>query len=125
MKLAKEFLCEVGLGDLVDTSAGGAVLAAVRDSLELRVGTRLVDGMTVAQLSEFEVLFDPQDDTASFSWLQTNFPDYKEVVLEELACVKAQVIADAPGILAIERALLGCGRYYEAEFAALTKPRAS
>jgi Protein of unknown function (DUF5663) len=47
----------------------------IYDELELRVGTRLSDGMTDEQLEEFESIIDRKDDVVK-AWLAKYVPDY-------------------------------------------------
>ena len=48
-----------------------------REQLELRVGTRLSEGLTDAQLEEFESFIDRKDDRVN-AWLAANVPNYEE-----------------------------------------------
>jgi hypothetical protein len=50
-------------------------LQHIYDELELRVGTRLSDGMSDAQLEEFESIIDHKDEVV-VAWLTVNAPDY-------------------------------------------------
>lgn len=73
-QLDDKFLEEVGLGSLPDDQKQ-AFLAYFREQLELRVGTRLSEGLSDAQLDEFES-FIQRDEARVNQWLQTNVPDY-------------------------------------------------
>jgi len=52
-----------------------AFLQHIYDELELRVGTKLSDGMSDEQLEEFESIIDRKDDVIT-EWLSKNVPDY-------------------------------------------------
>src|SRR5207253_686777 len=65
---------------------------------------RLADQMTNQQLDEFEKYFEAKDDAGAFKWLETNFPNYKEIVQQEFDKLKAEVTQTAPQILASSQA---------------------
>ncbi|MHB1865143.1 MAG: DUF5663 domain-containing protein [Candidatus Saccharimonadales bacterium] len=91
-------LNEIGLGALPQEEKRG-LLNHIYETLELRVGMRLADQMTNEQLDEFEKYFEARDDKGAFTWLETNFPNYKEIVQEEFNKLKAEVAQSAPQIL--------------------------
>jgi predicted RNA-binding Zn ribbon-like protein len=98
-KLDDAFLHEVGLGELpVDEK--NRMLAHVYETLEMRVGMSLAERMTNAQLDEFGVLVDGADEDGALRWLQQHFPDYKQVVAEQLEMLKAEIAGVADQILA-------------------------
>lgn len=100
IKLDNQFLEDVGLGALPDSEKKD-MLRHIYEQLELRVGTRLASGMTDAQLDEFEALINNQDEAGALKWLETNFPNYKDVVAEELEKLKTEVKVSAPQILEV------------------------
>ena len=73
-QLDDKFLEEVGLADMPEEQKK-AFLQHIYDELELRVGTRLSDGMSDAQLEEFESIIDRKDDIIT-AWLAKHVPDY-------------------------------------------------
>ena len=75
-QLDDKFLQDVGLGDLPDDQKQ-AFLDHFREQLELRVGTRLSEGLSDGQLEEFEAFIDRKDDVVQ-SWLANNVPNYRE-----------------------------------------------
>lgn len=99
-KLDDNFLKDIGLGDL-PSDQKSLMLKDIYETLELRVGMRLAEQMSDAQLDEFEKLIDKKDDAQALSWLESNFPDYKQVVSGELNNLKEEIKASAPQILAI------------------------
>lgn len=64
-----------GLGSLPEDQK--AFLDHFREQLELRVGTRLSEGLSDAQLEEFESFIDRKDDRVN-AWLASNVPQYEE-----------------------------------------------
>ena len=99
LKIDNSLLEEVGLGTLPDAEKN-SLLKHIYETLEMRVGIRLADQMTNQQLDEFEKYFEAKDDAGAFKWLETNFPNYKEIVQEEFNKLKAEVAQTAPQILA-------------------------
>lgn len=91
-------LNEIGLASLPQEEKR-SLLSHIYETLELRVGMRLADQMTNEQLDEFEKYFEARDDKGAFNWLETNFPNYKEIVQEEFDKLKAEVTQSAPQIL--------------------------
>lgn len=98
INLDLNLLDELGLGALPETEKG-SLLNHIYDTLEMRVGMRLADRMSNEQLEEFEKYFEAKDDAGAFRWLETNFPNYKEIVQEEFNKLKAEVRQTAPQIL--------------------------
>lgn len=74
-QLDDQFLQDLGL-DQMPEEQRQAFLQHIYDELELRVGTRLSDGMTDEQLAEFEAIIDRKEEVIS-SWLAQNAPDYR------------------------------------------------
>ena len=97
-RLDDNLLQELGLGSL-PVSEKNKMLAHIYETLELRVGMRLAEQMTDAQLDEFEAFIDKNDEAGALNWLETNFPNYKDVVAEELDKLKAEIKAQAPTIV--------------------------
>lgn len=98
-KLDSNFLNELGLGDL-PVQEKNQMLAHIYETLEMRVGVKLASKMTDAQLDEFESYINKDDQKGALSWLESNFPDYKDVVSQELGKLKQEVKESAPQILA-------------------------
>jgi hypothetical protein len=61
---------------------------------------KLAEQMTNEQLDEFEGFIDRNDEAGALKWLETNFPDYKQVVSSELDNLKSEIKASAPQIVA-------------------------
>lgn len=98
LRIDNNLLQEVGLASLPD-SEKNSLLRHIYETLEMRVGIRLADQMSNEQLDEFERYFEAKDDAGAFKWLESNFPNYKEIVQEEFEKLKAEVAQSAPQIL--------------------------
>jgi hypothetical protein len=103
LKIDNTLLQDVGLGGLPD-SEKNSFLKHIYETLEMRVGVRLADQMTNQQLDEFEQYFEAKDDAGAFQWLETNFPNYKDIVQQEFDKLKAEITQTAPQILAASQA---------------------
>jgi hypothetical protein len=94
-QLDDKFLQDVGLGGLPEDQKQ-AFLAYFREQLEFRVGTRLSEGLSDAQLDEFESFID-RDEAKVDAWLAANVPNYAEdTVWQQL---KAGAPADVPELV--------------------------
>lgn len=75
-QLDDKFLQDVGLGEL-PAEQKKAFLDHFREQLELRVGTKLSEGLSDAQLEEFESFIDRKEDRVN-AWLEANVPDFAD-----------------------------------------------
>lgn len=75
-QLDDQFLADIGLNDLPEDQKK-AFLEHIYSELELRVGTKLSDGLSDAQLEEFEKIID-RDEEKVREWLSQNAPDYQQ-----------------------------------------------
>lgn len=98
-KLNDEFLQELGLGTLPPPEKN-KMLNHIYETLEMRVGMKLAEQMTKEQLDDFEAFIDRKDEAGALKWLETNFPNYKQVVADELETLKQEIKQTAPQILA-------------------------
>lgn len=98
-KLDDNLLIELGLGTLAATEKN-RMLNHIYETLEMRVGMKLAQRMTNEQLDEFEAFIDRNDEAGALKWLESNFPNYKQVVAEELEALKAEIKVAAPQIIA-------------------------
>jgi len=73
-QLDDNFLQELGLDQLPEEQKR-PFLEHIYSELELKVGTRLSDGLTDAQLEQFEKIID-RDEVAVNAWLAQYVPDY-------------------------------------------------
>ncbi len=94
-QLDEKFLDEVGLGELPEDQKQ-AFLDYFREQLELRVGTKLSEGLSDAQLDEFESFID-RDEAKVNKWIADNIPNYQEdAVWQQL---KTGAPADVPELV--------------------------
>ena len=98
IQLNNNLLEEIGLGSLPDKEKK-SLLDHIYETLETRVGMRLAERMTEKQFDEFESFYRANDEKGAYNWLQTNFPNYKEVVQEEFDKLKKEVASSAKQIL--------------------------
>lgn len=73
-QLDDQFLTDIGLGDLPEDQRK-PFLQHVYDQLEYRVGISLSEGMSDAQLEEFEAIIDKKPDVVS-AWVNQYVPAY-------------------------------------------------
>lgn len=98
-KLDDNLLNELGLSAL-PAEDKRAMLGHIYETLEMRVGMTLAQQMTNEQLDEFEAFIDSNDEAGALKWLETNFPNYKQVVADELEKLKTEIKSQAPQIVA-------------------------
>ena len=98
-KLDNTLLEELGLGTLPNEEKN-KMLSHIYETLEMRVGMKLAEQMTNEQLDEFESFIDKNDEPGALKWLETNFPDYRKVVADELEKLKVEVKQSSPQIIA-------------------------
>jgi len=75
-QLDDKFLQDLGLNDMPEDQKK-EFLDHIYGQLELRVGTRLSDGLTDAQLNEFESFID-RDAEKVRAWIEANAPNYAD-----------------------------------------------
>jgi hypothetical protein len=100
IKLDAAYLASVGLRGL-PTDEANVLLRYVYETLETRVGHALAQRMTNKQLDEFEMFFNAKDDRGAFGWLESNFPDYREIVQAEFETITAELHKSAPLMLSL------------------------
>lgn len=98
IKLDDNLLQELGLGSLPPEDKK-KMLAHIYETLEMRVGMELAKQMTEAQLTEFESFINRNDEAGALRWLETNFPNYKDVVAAEFEKLKNEIRQVAPQIV--------------------------
>src|SRR5271170_6489958 len=103
LKIDNSLLQEIGLAGLPEAEKN-SFLKHIYETLEMRVGIRLADQMSNEQLDEFERYFEAKDDAGAFKWLETNFPNYKDIVQQEFDKLKAEIAQTAPQILSASQA---------------------
>ena len=75
-QLDDKFLQDVGLNELPEDQKQ-AFLQHIYSELELRVGTKLSEGMSDEQLAQFEAFVD-QDEQKVVAWFERYLPNYLE-----------------------------------------------
>ena len=108
LKIDNNLLNDLGLSALPDVEKN-SLLKHIYETLEMRVGMRLADQMTNQQLDEFEQYFEAKDDAGAFKWLESNFPNYKDIVQEEFDKLKAEIQQSSVDILAASQAQMAAG----------------
>lgn len=103
IKLDENLLVELGLNGLPKDEKT-AFLKHMYETLEMRVGTRLAERMSDAQMAEFEQFINSNDEQGAFHWLENNFPNYKDVVAEEFDKLKGEIQPMAAQIVAASQA---------------------
>lgn len=98
-KLDDNLLRELGLGEL-PAAEKNRMLSHIYETLEMRVGMKLAEQMTNEQLDEFEAFIDRNDEAGALKWLESNFPNYKQVVADQLEALKVEIKTAAPQIMA-------------------------
>lgn len=102
LKLDNNLLDELGLGSLPEDQKR-AMLQHIYETLELRVGTNLANQMTDQQLAEFEKFIDEGGDAnqeQALQWLESNLPNYKQVVNDVFEALKGEIRQMAPQLVA-------------------------
>lgn len=94
-QLDDKFLQDIGLGDLPEQEKK-AFLQHIYDELELRVGTKLSEGLNEQQMGEFEAFVDRDEDKVR-AWFDKNLPDYAS--LPDFQQLKASAPADVPEVV--------------------------
>lgn len=97
-QLDDQFLQDIGLADLPEDQRK-PFLQHVYDQLEYRVGVRLSEGMTDAQLEEFESIIDRKPEVID-AWVAQYAPDFQSDSLYEKIKTASGLPAGDPRIKA-------------------------
>jgi len=98
IRIDESLLVELGLGNLPKEEKS-KLLAHIYETLETRVGMRLASRMSNTQLDEFETFINTNDEKGALKWLEANFPNYPQVVAEELDKLKVEIKQNRDKIL--------------------------
>ena len=90
MEFDEKFLQEMGLSAMPEEEKQ-KFLAYVQEELEIRIGERISRGLTETQLNEFDMITDPAE---AAKWLETNRPDYREIVTRTINEMKEEIRAN-------------------------------
>lgn len=94
-QLDDKFLQDIGLGSLPEDQKQ-AFLQHIYSELELRVGTKLSEGLSDEQLAEFEAFVDRDEQKVS-TWFAANLPNYETA--PDYQSLKASAPADVEPML--------------------------
>ena len=97
-QLDDQFLNDVGLSGLPEDQKK-PFLQHTYDQLEYKVGIRLSEGMTDAQLEEFESIIDRKEDVIT-TWLGTHAPNYQNEEVFMRLMQASNLPASDPGLRA-------------------------
>lgn len=97
IQIDDKFISELNLGDLPEAEKTQLV-GQIRETLEMRVGMKIAEAMSEAQLKEFEGFMEAGDEKGAMEWLSTNYPSYRQVVKDELERLKSEIKKDADKI---------------------------
>ena len=87
MEFDEKFLQEMGLSAMPEDEKK-AFLEYIQDELEVRIGERIARGLTEMQLNQFDKITDQAE---AAKWLETNRPDYREIVARTIAEMKEEI----------------------------------
>ena len=97
-RLDDQFLKDIGLDQLPEDQKK-PFLQHIYSELELRVGTRLSDGLSDAQLEEFEQIIDRKEDKIH-EWLANHAPQYSQEAAFGKLMEATKLPADDPRLIA-------------------------
>ncbi len=86
--LEKDFLKPLGLTNLPEAERD-ALLQDMYSSLESSVRQRLISQLTKPEIAELTAL---TDEAGKATWLKKRFPDYAQIVKEELGSLKERTL---------------------------------
>lgn len=90
MEFDDNFLQEMGLSEMPDDQKQ-RFLEYVQEELEVRIGERISEGLSEVQLNQFDLITDQAEAT---KWLETNRPDYRDIVASTIAEMKDEIRAN-------------------------------
>ena len=83
----------------LDDDLKKSLAQACYEELELRVGQKLAEQMTDRQLEEFEKFIDEDAEDEALSWLEQNYPNYKDIVKAQVDQLQKELEGRAADIL--------------------------
>lgn len=90
IRVDDDFMREVGL-DGMPVEEKAAFMQDAEEELEVRIGQKIGEMLTEAQLGEFEVMTDA---VMAAEWLEENVPNYREIAEGIFAEFKAEIKAE-------------------------------
>jgi len=98
MRVDDQFMNEVGLAEM-PAAERSAFMVHAEEELEVRVGRTLSQGLSEAQLSEFDAIDDTNEAQA---WLEHNAPTFRSIVKNVFDTFKQELQDERMRILGIE-----------------------
>ncbi|MDO4753212.1 MAG: DUF5663 domain-containing protein [Candidatus Saccharibacteria bacterium] len=95
MQFDENFLQEMGLSSM-SADKKQEFLNYIQNELEIRIGRRISEGLTEAQLQEFDNLTEPAEIS---KWLEKNRPDYHEIVDRCIEEMKQAIVKNRDQLL--------------------------
>lgn len=90
IQIDEVFMREVGLEDM-SAEEKAAFMRDAEEELEVRIGQKIGETMTEAQLGEFEAMTDA---VMAAEWLEENAPNYREIAEGIFEEFKAEIRAE-------------------------------
>ena len=95
MKFDEDFLQEMGLSAMPEEEKQ-SFLAYVQEEVEIRIGERISKGLSETQLAEFDAITNQAE---AAKWLESNRPDYREIVTSTIEELKKEIRSNRDKIL--------------------------
>ena len=96
MKFDETFLQEMGL-TAMPVAEKHEFLSYVKDELEVRIGERISDKLSEAELAEFDAI---EDRAVATKWLEGHCPDYRAIVEQTIDEIKSEILANRNKLVA-------------------------
>lgn len=87
MKFDKDFLNEVGLGEMPEEQKE-SFLKYIQEEAEVKVGEKITEGMSEAKVMELEMC---EGDEETLEWLKVNRPNFREIIDEVMAGIREMI----------------------------------
>ena len=98
MEFDENFLQEMGLATM-RADQKPRFLAYVQEEVETRIGEQISQGIPEEKLREFDSISDPDD---AARWLETNRPDYRDIVRHIVDSMKSEILANRSRLLGVQ-----------------------
>lgn len=96
MQFDDKFLADVGLSAMPE-EIKAEFLAFIQEELEIRIGERIARGLPEEKLAEFDAITEQAE---AAKWLETNRPDFREIVERTIAEMKEEIRENRAKLLA-------------------------
>lgn len=98
IQLDEELLKELGLDNFSEEDKD-AILASIAETLQLKIGVKLVQLLGETKLEEFNKLTEEGKGIDAMNYLKENVPNYEDIVKEELDALKSNIKDTSKSIL--------------------------